>query len=436
MLTNVCVQKETMILKRYLPKTLFLRSLMILVTPVVLIHLISGYVFFDKHWEKMNHLLAENVASQVASALYMIQKQGFVEARTIAQSYYDLEIEKSAIFPAHSKKIKSFDQALLSKLAYPYRVEKTHQWLSLWVERDQGEVYMFRLPSTRVMPRTPRLFILWALGSSIVFLFIAAIVMLNQIRPLQRLVQWSKELEKENPQPLSKIEGAREIRKIALALQAIVSRIRRTFNERNQMLAGISHDLKTPLARMKLSLQLMPSSLQDVEELKQDVDQMIAMVKSYLTFAQQVQEPFQSISLFPFLSSLAGGYAFHELTLDVPRELRCKVQPTAFSRCIQNLMDNAVRYAVSRVHISAYSEKNQLVIQIEDDGPGIPQEMRESVFLPFFRADPSRHLEGQHVGLGLSIVKKIVLNHGGSVHISSSSWGGACFCLSLLQQEK
>jgi two-component system, OmpR family, osmolarity sensor histidine kinase EnvZ len=420
-------------LKKYLPKTLFLRSLMILVTPVVLIHLISGYVFFDKHWDKMNQLLAENVASQVASIVYFIKKQGFPEARSIALSYYNLEIKKSLDLPDYSQKISPFDQALSSKLAYPYRIQKTHQWISLWIKLEDGSICGIRLPSTRLMPRTPRLFVFWALGSSIVFLFIAAIVMRNQIRPLQRLVQWSKELEKENPSPLSKIEGAREIRKIALALQSIVARIRRTFNERNQMLAGISHDLKTPLARMKLSLQLMPP-VQDVEDLKQDVDQMSAMVQSYLTFAQQVHEPFKTILLRPFLATLIEVYEFKGISLDAGKDLICTVQKTAFARCMQNLIDNAVRHAVSRVHISAAREKNKLILHIEDDGPGIAEALRESIFLPFFRSDPSRHLEGQHVGLGLSIVKNIVLHHAGSVQVTTSRWGGACFCLDLPQK--
>ncbi len=406
---------------------------MILVTPVVLIHLISGYVFFDKHWDKMNQLLAENVASQVASVVYFIKKQGFSEARGIALSYYNLEIKKTLDLPVCSQKISPFDHALSSKLAYPYRIQKTHQWISLWITLEDGSICRLRLPSTRLMPRTPRLFVFWALGSSIVFLFIAAIVMRNQIRPLQRLVQWSKELEKENPSPLSKIEGAREIRKIALALQSIVARIRRTFNERNQMLAGISHDLKTPLARMKLCLQLMPQT-QDVQGLKQDVDQMSSMIHSYLTFAQQVHEPFQSLRLSPLLLSLTEVYEFKTITLDIGQDLLCTVQPTAFARCMQNLIDNAVRHAMSRVHISADREKNRLILQIEDDGPGIAEEMRESVFLPFFRSDPSRNLEGQHVGLGLSIVKNIVLHHAGSVKVTASRWGGACFYLDLPQK--
>ena len=425
--------------RRYWPKTFFSRSVLILISPVILMHIISGYVFFHKHWEEVGTLLSENIAVQVSSLLNMVEKEGLARAKAMAKTHYAMELIEVDAFPFTFNKLPRFRESLSLRLAHPYRVQKTHNWLMIWVKTPQ-KIYYFCLPSKRLAPRSMHLFLWWAMGSSLVFLLIAIVIMGNQIRPLRKLVRWSQAIAQNHEQPslsLPTIGGAREIRNIALALQAMVIRLRRNFTERNQMLAGISHDLRTPLARMKVHLQLLPEN-QDVRELRQDVEQMIAMTQSYLTFIQQGQEAYHGILLYPLLQSLYEGIASEQfplptLILEVPKDLWIRVQPTAFTRCMQNLLDNSVRYAVSRIRMMAFLCPPHVRITLEDDGPGIPENLRESVFFPFFRGDESRHLEPkeERVGLGLSIVKNIVLLHGGSITLDDSSLGGARFTLEI-----
>lgn len=415
-------------IKRYLPKTFFLRSILILVAPVICIHIISGYIFFHRHLGNISSLLSENIAGEISSILYFSQHHDFKIAQKIAKNFYDINLILTLDFPNNSSKYLIFDDSLSKHISYPYRLKKTHDLLTLWIKTPL-HVYQFQLPTKRLVPRTHLLFILWALGSSIVFLIIAAIVMRNQMKPLYRLIKWTKELQKENPKPLLKIEGAREIRKIATAIQGAVNRIRRNFQERNRMLLGISHDLRTPLTRIKLNLQLMPQT-QDIKDIQQDLNQMISMVNTYLLFVKQTKEKYQIISLAEVFQKIAStAISSVSVTLSIQDGIFLTVKPIQFGRCVQNLFDNALQYANETILISVYQQKDNVIIVIEDDGPGVPEHLRQDIFNPFFRGDEGRHLAGESVGLGLSIVKSIILDHGGDIRCERSSLGGAAFYL-------
>lgn len=413
------------LLKKYLPKSFFLRSLIILVAPVILIHAISGYVFFHRHWDSVQELLAQNMSSEIASLIPLIKTDQLNKAQQTGQDLYEITVQKVESAQPSNAQYPYFQQQLDRYFKGSYTLFRTHKWITVYIPiRDS--LYSFQFLTKRLAPRTTFLFIVWAVGSSILFLVLAAMVMRNQIRPLHRLVVWTKELEADTPKSLPKIEGAREIRIIAAALHKTVKKIRMSFEERQRMLLGISHDLRTPLARMKLQLSLLPPH-EDLKELHQDVEQMASMVNVYLTFAKQDQEPRSEINLRDLIEPIARKEA--TVKLRVQPHMTITGQPLQLKRCLQNLIDNALYHGKGKVLVTGHKASHgEVVLTVEDDGPGVPDSLREKIFTPFFRADASRHLEGERVGLGLSIVKSIVLNHGGHIQVKKSdSLGGACF---------
>jgi two-component system osmolarity sensor histidine kinase EnvZ len=411
-------------LKKYLPKTFFLRSLIILVSPVILIHAISGYIFFHRHWDSVQQLLAYNISGEIASLVPLIEENHLEKAQETGQKLYDITVTRESSSPPSNADYPYFQEYLDTHFQKSYTLFRTHKWVTVYI-KIKDSLYSFQFLTKRLAPRTTFLFIVWAIGSSILFLMIAAVVMRNQIRPLYRLVAWTKELEAETPKNFPKIEGAKEIRIIAAALHKSVKKIRSSFEERKRMLLGISHDLRTPLARMKLQLSLLPVH-EDLKGLYQDVDQMTAMINAYLTFAKQDQEPRSEINLRSLIEQTIPKSSGVEIKM--PSHLVMMGQPLQLKRCFQNLIDNALYHGDGQVRMTAHrTASSDIMISIEDNGPGIPESLKEEIFMPFFRADTSRHLEGERVGLGLSIVKSIVLNHGGEIQVKKSSLGGACF---------
>jgi two-component system, OmpR family, osmolarity sensor histidine kinase EnvZ len=431
-------------LRKYLPKTLFLRSLMILVTPVVMIHLISGYVFFARHWDYVSHLLSENIVSDINFLIDLSHYMPFDQVKEKAQHFYDIQITQKPLvhqLPQQSSTGNTLlDRTLKDKMKAPHALKRNHTWLTIWVQPFQSkptEIWEFKLLSKRLAHRTILLFILWAMGSSILFLIIAGFVMRNQIRPLYHLEKWADALRLGKPEAAIKIEGAKEIRKISAGIRLIVEKVKRHFEERNRMLLGISHDLRTPLARMRLHLQMMPVN-SDHEALLKDVNQMISMIQSYLIFAKQNQEPMTPVNFMSFFQEQLRPYLqsstilWHWQNISLPPHLSLMLKESFFQRCLGNLLENARKHAKSKVWIETLSTSQEVKILIHDDGPGIAPELHDTIFEPFFRIDDARNLDDDGVGLGLSLVKEVIAAHQGSISVGVSPLlTGALFTITL-----
>jgi two-component system osmolarity sensor histidine kinase EnvZ len=280
-------------------------------------------------------------------------------------------------------------------------------------------------PERRVYTPTTQVFILWMTGSSILLTTVALFFMRNQIRPIRRLADAAEAIGKGRDVPWFKLEGASEVRQAAAALMVMRDRLKRQIGQRTAMLAGVSHDLRTPLTRMRLQLELMGED-SDTIELARDVTEMEEMLNAYLAFARgEEAEPAAALDLAELLEEIATAARRQNpnLTLDVPQPIEIILRRNAIKRCITNLVGNALRYGRSAA-ITASVQDHAVTITIDDDGPGIDADRREDMFRPFTRMEESRNSATGGVGLGLTIARDIARFHGGDIILEDSPMGG------------
>ena len=419
-------------LKPYLPKTMFARSLVILIAPLVLVQTISAYIFFDRHWEYTTKVLARDIAGSVAVLTDLYEKNpkqiDFLKRVASQQLGFDMQLLKKEKLNQNPnpKWIDSFlDDELKDKLSQKYALDITDTDISIDVA-VKNDVLMFTTPRKRLFPKTTPLFVMWSAGTSIFFLIVAAIFMRNQVKPLRRLAIAADRFGKGRNFPDFKPEGAAEVRKVAQALLTMKERLRRQITQRTEMLAGVSHDLRTPITRMKLQLAMMDQS-PDVKGLMGDVEDMERMVEGYLAFARgEAHEETRHVDMNDLLQETIDSRLKNGKSIHFKKDFGCPVvllSPHMTSRALGNLMNNALRYG-EEVWVILRHSKTHIYVTVEDNGPGIPPHKLEDVFKPFFRLDSSRNTSTGGVGLGLSIARDIIRNQGGDITLSTSSHGG------------
>lgn len=419
-------------LKAYLPKSTLGRSLLILMAPLVLVETLSVYVFFDNHWDHVTKSFANTIAGEVATviALYNTAPDEVNFYRFLAGTHLKLRTdfipEKTFSLPnAEEGQDSALDAALKKQIFTPYAFEVTPKDIVINAEVKDG-ILQFTMPRKRLHSKSFSLFIMWVAGTSAFFLFVATVFMHNQVKPLRRLAIAADRFGKGRSFPDFKPEGSTEIRKVAQAFLGMRERLHRQLTQRTEMLAGVSHDLRTPLTRMRLQLAMMPLSA-EAEGLQKDIEEMSNMLEGYLTFARgEGLEEARETDMNELLLDAIEGRAQPEKMVHAlfPVLPTLCVKPQALKRCLTNLINNATRYG-HEVWVTAVIDKGSLVISIEDDGPGIPEEKREEAFKPFFRLDPSRNMATGGVGLGLTIARDIAQSHGGDIRLAfSESYGG------------
>ena len=297
---------------------------------------------------------------------------------------------------------------------------------------DNG-VLVVEIPERRVFSSSGYIFLLWVLGASILLLSVSVLFMRNQIRPIRKLAVAAERFGKGQEVPKFKPEGAREVRQAATAFMDMRRRIKRQISQRTDMLAGISHDLRTPLTRLKLELEMLGNRLPQVTDMKQDVDDMERMISSYLDFVRgDGDEGYSYIDLGDLCERLLDQLVRqdHIGYLELKERIKLRVRPLLFERALNNIIQNAVKYG-EHVWISAFIDDKKLQIQIEDDGPGVEEDFYNEIFKPFKRVDSSRNVDSGGVGLGLSISMDIIQGHGGNITLSKSQHGGLCVVVRL-----
>jgi two-component system osmolarity sensor histidine kinase EnvZ len=317
--------------------------------------------------------------------------------------------------------------ALEEQVARPFAINTriAHEWYEIRIQMPDGLVRVLS-PERRMFSPTTYIFILWMTGSALVLFAIAIVFMRNQIRSIRRLAIAADRFGKGRDTPDFKPEGAAEVRQAAAAFLVMRERIQRQMRQRTEMLAGVSHDLRTPLTRMKLALAMLGEE-PEVEELKDDVAEMEAMIETYLAFARgEGTEPIHPADLGRLLGEVVVGArrAGSRIELKIAEPLSLPLRANGFKRCLTNLLANSRRHA-STVWIHA-GRRDPATIQVlvDDDGPGIPEVAREDVFKPFFRLDTSRNPETGGTGLGLAIARDVVRSHGGEITLDDSPHGG------------
>ena len=424
-------------IKRFLPRTLFGRSLIIIVTPMILVQLISTYVFYERHWDLITRRLSSAVAGDVGFVVEQLSREEDIDGREVifemaAQHFWAaVSYRPGDILPNQPSEPRGLLEEMLQRelgqrLTRPFLVDARSMPRDVHIKVQMVEgVVDFLIPRERLFSSTTYIFIMWMVGSSLILFAVAVVFMRNQIRPIRRLAAAADAFGKGSDAPGFKPEGASEVRLAASAFIRMRERIQRQISQRTEMLAGVSHDLRTPLTRMRLQLAMMGEN-SDSKEMRQDIAEMEQMLEGYLAFARgEGSEAQQPIDLARLLREVTNDARVtgRALSLRTDEPLDVSVQPNAFKRALTNLVQNACRYGKT-VQIIAQRQEHAVQIIIDDDGPGIPADRREDVFKPFFRLESSRNLKTGGVGLGLTIARDIVMGHGGELLLGDAPLGG------------
>lgn len=422
---------------KFFPKKLWIRSMLIVVMPVLLLQTVSSFLFYDNHWQAVSRRLALGIAAEIKSVITLYEKFDTPSEKSeviqTARNTMGLFINfmPPQVVPKQRLSIKTKAMAAelipaLDNVGHPFIIQNMadEQCLRLLFYLPENTVEVF-VPYKRFFSSTTYIFTIWAFVSSFLFVGIAVLFLRNQIRPILRLASAAENFGLGRDVENFKPEGATEVRQAAKAFIQMRDRIRRHIDDRTRMLACVSHDLRTPLTRMRLQLAMMGDD-ENVKELINDVTEMEHMVNGYLDFARgEGKEPAEPTDINRLISdtlqSLRREGTALQFTSNAP--LNMNVRRSDFKRCLWNLVTNAQRYGNVVNVIMEVSDK-YLEIAVEDNGPGIPREKREDVFKAFFRLDESRNSLTGGVGLGLTITRDIVLAHGGKIFMEDSRLGG------------
>lgn len=421
-----------------LPRSLFGRSLMIIVTPLILLQVVSTWVFYDSHWDTVTRRLAQGVAGDIAAVVEMMRDNPdpahYARVFEIASRTMQLDVvfrpgvalPTSPILIRQNLVDEKLSAALASFVGRPFLIDtrSLEKEVEVQVQLEDGVLHV-ELPRRRLFSSTTYVFILWMVGTSLILFAVATVFMRKQVRPIRRLADAAEAFGKGRDVPDFRPEGATEVKQAAGAFLVMRDRIKRQITQRTEMLAGVSHDLRTPLTRMKLQLALLGDNA-DTAELKTDIAEMERMLNAYLAFArgEGAEQPVET-DLSDLLEEVVGNARREGAAVELRADsgMIVPLRPDAFRRCITNLIANAQRYA-HRVAIAASRHGSAIEIVVDDDGPGIPREKREEVFRPFFRLDTSRNPETGGIGLGLTIARDVVRGHGGDLVLDDSPLGG------------
>ena len=429
-------------IKYILPKRLFYRALIIVAAPTIILQIIITIVFYDSVWIKANKNITRSLVNQLKTIeeIYQNDKKNLDFFTDSYKNNFNFEIGiNQETFPDNSgeRKFSPMDRSLRRELKsvfgnnnYWFNTSKFKNAVEIKI-RSGSDVIEFLVPKETVSTSSVRLFLLWTTLPSLVLVIIALIFLKNQTKPLVKLAKAAERFGKGDYVNDFRASGSQEIRKAAFEFDRMAKRINRHLNQRAEMLSGISHDLRTPLTRLKLQLALLKQK--DVsDKMSSDIDEMEKMLNHYLQFAKtQAQENTSTINLNNLLNSIKKDFDNDNFTYENNDEtIELKGRPTSLRRSLENVIQNGLTYG-DKVYVKVHKGNKKASIVIEDDGPGIPENQYKNVFKPFFRLDKSRSLNQSGVGLGLAIVEDIINSHGGNIQLGKSKFNGLVVKISL-----
>jgi two-component system osmolarity sensor histidine kinase EnvZ len=424
--------------KNWMPKGLYARALLIMIVPMVVLQSVVAFVFMERHWNTVTRRLSTAVVQDVAALIDIYkdypQDKDRATIRRIAQQRLGLVVDflppgdmpPPGPKPFFSLLDQSLSVQISRQIGKPFWIDTVGRssLVEIRIQLDDAVMRVFARRSAAYASNS-EIFIFWMLGTSSILLFVAVLFLRNQIKPILQLADAAERFGKGRDAPNFRPRGAREVRRAAQAFIEMKMRIERSIEQRTAMLAGVSHDLRTILTRFKLEMALIGDS-PEVDGMRKDVDEMHGMLEDYLAFARgDSGEQAQPTDMAAALEELRGdaernGHSattiFHGLPV-------VTVKPAALKRCLGNLVSNAARHADS-IAINGHRDHRWLTVMVDDDGPGIPHDMREEVFKPFLRLDSARNQDEGGSGLGLAIARDIARSHGGDITLGDSPMGG------------
>jgi len=431
------------LIKKFLPKRLFYRSLLIVATPIILLQIIITIVFFDSLWIKANKGMTRSLVGEVETLfdVYRTQQTEKYKETLIAiyNKNFDLTVtlKEDEILPEKKTErwFSPMDRSLRRELksvfgtSYWFDTTTYKEKVDLRIKYKNGVLQIF-FPKEKIAPSSARIFALWITLPGLLLIVIAIIFLKNQTRPIANLAKAAEKFGKGEFVKEFRPSGAKEIRQATYEFDRMRKRILIHLNQRSEMLSGISHDLRTPLTRLKLQLAFLKQ--QDLaKRMADDIDEMERMLNDYLAFAShQKKEETKIINLNVLIQDAVKKYENKKINLKLDENAEINIRPNSIKRCLINLIDNGLSYG-KKVEIATKKTMNNLLILVDDDGPGIPSSEYQNVMKPFYRIDKSRGQNKSGVGLGLSIANDIVRSHGGDISFEKSSLNGLRVKVSL-----
>jgi len=422
-------------IKNLLPKRLFYRALLIVAVPVVILQLIITIVFFDSLWIKTNKGMTRALVNEIKTFIEVYNNDNYDknEITNLFSVYQDLNIEfiKDEIF------IYDFEERWFSPVDRTLRRElkssfgDTNFWYDTTGYKElvdlrikyQNGYFKFLVPRDRLTSSSARIFGLWITVPALIIIIISLIFLKNQTRPITALAKAAERFGKGEEVEEFKPSGASEIRQAGIEFDRMRKRIQRHLNQRSEMLSGISHDLRTPLTRMKLQTAFIKDK--DIaNKLTEDINEMEKMLNEYLQFtSSSYAEKDELFNLSDLIKEIIDKYNNENIFQILPTRVYFSGRKNLIRRCINNLIDNSLKYG-KKVNIELSKKTTNIFIKIEDDGPGIPENEYDNVFKPFYKIDKGRAETKSSVGLGLSIASDIIRSHGGNIKLEKSNLDG------------
>ena len=429
------------IIKKFLPKGLFYRSLIIVATPIILLQIIITVVFFDSLWIKANKGMTRSLVGEVKT-LYEIYQSDQASKQEILDIYnknfdFVVRLKENEIFPTkiperwYSPMDRSLRRELKSAFPNSYWFDTTSykEVVYLKIKYGNGFLQIF-FPKDKIAPASARIFALWITFPGLLLIFIAIVFLKNQTRPIVNLAKAAEKFGKGEYVKEFRPSGAKEIRQAAYEFDRMRKRISIHLNQRSEMLSGISHDLRTPLTRLKLQLALLKQ--QDLaKKMSEDIEEMERMLNEYLEFSRhQKNEETETVDLNNLIKDVIQKYQGKEIDTNLDENQKINMRPNSIKRCLFNLIDNGLSYG-KKVNVLTKKTVNNAIIMVDDNGPGIPENEYQNVMKPFYRIDKSRGQNTSGVGLGLSIANDIIRSHGGNISFEKSPLNGLRVKVSL-----
>tara|TARA_B100000953_G_scaffold75993_1_gene61403 strand:- start:140 stop:1453 length:1314 start_codon:yes stop_codon:yes gene_type:complete len=420
-------------LKKILPKQLFYRSLIIVAAPIIIMQITISIVFFDSLWIKTKKGMTRALVNEIATFIDTYENENNDKEQIIKlfenHLQFNIKYETNKNFP------DIFTERWFSPIDRSLRRELKSQNFNYWFDttgyknlidlklKYKNGYFQFFIPRERLSTTPVRLFALWITLPAILVIFIAILFLKNQTRPITKLAEASEKFGKGEDVEDYRPSGALEIRKAGLEFDRMRKRILRHLNQRSEMLSGISHDLRTPLTRIKLQLAFIKDK-EITNKLSRDVDEMEKMLNEYLQFSRSnFTEKSEKFNLSELIMSIVKKYENKNILVDQKTEVFFSGRKNLIQRSLNNLLDNAINFS-KNIKVTQQKIKRSILILVEDDGPGIPSSEYENVFKPFYKVDKSRNQTKSSVGLGLSIASDIVRSHGGNIELGKSEMGG------------
>ena len=422
-------------LKNILPKRLFYRALLIVAIPIIILQLVITIVFFDSLWIKTNKGMTRALVMEINTFVEVYNDEVYNkdEITNLFSLYQDLNIE----FIKDNDFEYNFDERWFSPIDRTLRRELKSKFgsnqfwfnttnykelIDLRIKYQKG-YFKFLVPKDRVTSSSARIFALWITVPAMIVVFISLIFLKNQTRPISNLAKAAERFGRGEEIEEFKPSGASEIRQAGYEFDRMRKRIIRHLTQRSEMLSGISHDLRTPLTRMKLQIAFIKDK-ELASKLAEDINEMERMLNEYLQFTKSsFQEKDEMFNLTELISKIAEKYNNENISTKLMPRVYFNGRKNLIKRCIDNLINNSMKYA-KKIDIELSKNKNNLFIKVEDDGPGIPENEYDNVFKPFYKIDKGRADSKSSVGLGLSIASDIIRSHGGNIKLEKSKMNG------------